>query len=151
MKIKAKKLHPDAIIPRHFLPGDAGLDFHSVEDVVIKPAERHAVATGISLELPPGYVALIWDKSGLAFKKGIKTMGGVIEHTYRGEYKIIVINLGEEDFVIKKGDKIAQMLIQPIMTVEVEEVQELSDSIRNTHGFGGADEALNKGTLQAHD
>lgn len=141
MKIKAKKLHKDAIIPVHLLHGDAGLDLCSVENVTIRPSQRYAVATGLSFELPEGYVALIWDKSGLALKKGIKTMGGVIEYTYRGEYKIIVLNTSKEDFIVKKGDKIAQMLVQPVMSVEVEEVDELSETERGSHAFGTADEA----------
>ena len=144
MKIKAKKLHLDAIIPQHLLHGDAGLDLHSVEDVTLKPGERCAVSTGLAFELPEGYVSLIWDKSGLALKKGIKTMGGVIEHTYRGEYKIILFNTSNEAFEIKKGEKIAQMLIQPVMSVDVEEVIELSDSVRGAHGFGSADEVSKK-------
>ena len=140
MKIKAKKLHPDAIIPSHLLHGDAGLDLHSVEDAVLNPNERRAIGTGLAFELPEGYVALIWDKSGLALKKGIKSMGGVIEHTYRGEYRIILLNTSDQPFEIKKGDKIAQMLVQPIMSVEVEEANDLSDTVRGTHGFGSADE-----------
>jgi dUTP pyrophosphatase len=144
MKIKAKKLHPDAIIPTHLLHGDAGLDLHSVEDVTIKPGERFAVSTGLAFEFPEGYVALIWDKSGLALKKGIKSMGGVIEFTYRGEYKIILFNTSNEDFIIKKGDKVAQMLIQPVMSVEVQEADELSETQRGSHGFGSADEELKK-------
>lgn len=143
MRIKAKKLHPKAVIPQHLLSGDAGLDLHSVETLVIKAGERYAVPTGLAFELPAGYAALIWDKSGLALKKGIKSMGGVIEHTYRGEYKIILLNTGTDDFEIKEGDKIAQMLIQPVMSVEVEEVLELSESERGSHGFGSADEAKN--------
>ena len=139
MKIKAKKLNTEAIIPKHNLTGDAGIDLYSVEDVTIEPGERYAVATGLAFELPEGYVALIWDKSGIALKKGIKTMGGVIEYTYRGEYKIILLNTSDQTFQVKKGEKIAQMLVQPIMTVEVEEVAELSDTVRGEHGFGSAE------------
>jgi len=138
MIIKAKKIHPSAIIPKHNLVGDAGLDLHSVEDVQINPGSRALVPTGLAFELPEGYVALIWDKSGLALKVGIKTMGGVIEHTYRGEYKIILFNTSDKPIYIKAGDKVAQMLIQPIMTVEVEECEELSESARGEHGFGSA-------------
>jgi dUTP pyrophosphatase len=144
MKIKAKKLNKDAIVPTHLLHGDAGLDLHSIEDVSLAPGERFAVPTGLAFELPEGYVALIWDKSGLALRDGIKTMGGVIEYTYRGEYKVIILNTSSKDFHIKKGDKIAQMLVQPIMSVDVEEVDTLSESERGTHGFGSADEKLKK-------
>ncbi|MEI8143423.1 MAG: dUTP diphosphatase [Candidatus Berkelbacteria bacterium] len=136
MKLKVKKLHPDAKVPQYMIGGDAGLDLFSVEDVIIKPGQRHAVATGLALELEPGFVSLIWDKSGIALKKGIKTMGGVIEHTYRGEYKVIMVNLSDQEYIIAKGDKIAQLLIQPIVTAEITEMEELSDTARGSGGFG---------------
>ena len=136
IKIKVKKLHPSAIIPSYAHPGDAGMDIYSVEDVIIKAGERALVATGLSIEFPAGNVALVWDKSGLAAKNGIKTMAGVIEYTYRGEYKIVMFNTSKQDFEIKKGQKIAQLLIQPIMTADVEEVNELSDTARGVGGFG---------------
>ena len=112
------------------------MDLYSVENITIEPGQRYAVATGLSIELPEGFVSLIWDKSGIALKKGVTTMGGVIEHTYRGEYKIILLNTSAEPFEIKIGDKIAQILIQPIVTAEVEEVEELSETARGAGGFG---------------
>ena len=136
MKIKIKKIVPEAIIPKYAVPGDAGMDLYSVENITIEPGQRYAVATGLSIELPEGFVSLIWDKSGIALKKGITTMGGVIEHTYRGEYKIILLNTSATPFEIKIGDKIAQILIQPIVTAEVEEVEELSETARGAGGFG---------------
>ncbi|MCK9568045.1 dUTP diphosphatase [Candidatus Pacearchaeota archaeon] len=135
VKIKIKKLNPNAIIPKYSHVGDAGMDLFSIEDLILKPKHRALIKTGLSIELPKGYVSLVWDKSGIALK-GIKTMGGVIEHTYRGEYKIILVNLSSEDYEIKKGQKIAQLLIQKIETAEVEEVNELSETIRGTGGFG---------------
>lgn len=136
IKVKVKKLHQDAIIPQYAHQGDAGMDLYSVENLIIKAGERALVPTGLSIELPAGHVALVWDKSGLAAKNGIKTMAGVIEYTYRGEYKIVMFNTSKEDFEIKKGQKIAQLLIQPIMTADVEEVKELSDTNRGSGGFG---------------
>lgn len=133
---KFKKLVPEAIIPRYALPGDAGLDLYSVEDTVIGPGERFAVPTGLAIELPEGYVALVWGKSGIALRSGVTTFGGVIEHTYRGEYKIILYNSSAEPYHIKKGDKIAQLLIQPIVTAEIIEVNELSETVRGAGGFG---------------
>jgi len=135
VKIKIKKLNPNAIIPKYSHVGDAGMDLFSIENLILKPKHRVLIKTGLSIELPKGYVALVWDKSGIALK-GIKTMGGVIEHTYRGEYKIILVNLSSENYEIKKGQKIAQLLIQKIETAEVEEVNELSETIRGTGGFG---------------
>jgi len=136
VKIKIKKLHPDAIIPSYAHSGDAGMDIFSCEDAVIKSNQRALISTGLAIELPEGYVSLIWDKSGIASKFGITKMAGVIEHTYRGEYKILLLNTSDKEYIIKKGEKIAQLLIQPIITAEIEEVNELSESKRGTNGFG---------------
>lgn len=136
VQIKIKKLRDDAIIPRYSHFGDAGMDLFSVEDdFILKSMERKLVSTGLSIELPEGYVSLIWDKSGIALQ-GIKTMGGVIEHTYRGEYKVILVNLSDKDYQIKKYQKIAQLLIQPITTAKIIEVNELSQTQRGQGGFG---------------
>jgi len=138
IRIKIKKLNPDAKIPSYAHPGDAGMDLFSCEeDFVLRPNYRRLIGTGISIELPPGFVALIWDKSGIA-NNGIKTMGGVIEHTYRGEYKVILVNLSSKDYEIKKGQKIAQFLIQKIETAEIEEVNSLSGSVRGNKAFGSS-------------
>ncbi len=135
VNIKIKKLNPEAIAPSYAHSGDAGLDLCSCEEFILQPHERHLTSTGLSIEIPEGFVALIWDKSGVA-NKGIKTMGGVIEYTYRGEYKVILYNTGKESFEVKKGQKIAQLLIQPIMTARIEEVDELSETERGDGGFG---------------
>lgn len=136
MKLKIKKLNQDAKLPSYAHKGDAGLDLYSCEDCVIPAGERKLISTGIAIELPEGYVALVWDKSGIAANNGIKSMGGVIEYTYRGEYKVILFNTSKEDYEIKKGDKIAQLLIQPIETAEIEEVENLSESERGDGAFG---------------
>jgi dUTP pyrophosphatase len=136
MNIKVKKLHPDAVIPNIAHEGDAGCDLFAVEGLVLQPGERGQVPTGLALELPLGYVALIWDKSGLSHKAGIKTLGGVIDSGYRGECMIGVINLGAEAYTFEKGHKIAQMLIQKVETPSFEEVLELSDTSRGDGGFG---------------
>jgi len=136
MKIKIKKLHDDSKMPEYAHPGDAGLDLFSYNDYTIKPGERALISTGLLIELPEGYVSLIWDKSGIAIKKGVITLGGVIEHTYRGEYGVILFNTSKEVYEIKKGDKVAQLLIQPVTTVEIEEVDELSNTSRGDGGFG---------------
>jgi dUTP pyrophosphatase len=135
MKIKIKKLHPDAIIPKYAHLGDAGMDLYSVEDIILKPKHRVIVRTGLAIELPKDYVALVWDKSGIS-KKGITTLAGVGDSGYRGEYKIVLINLSSQDYFIKKGEKIAQLLIQPIITPEIEEVKELSETSRGKGAFG---------------
>ena len=135
MKIKIKKLNPEAILPKYAREGDAGLDLYSCEETILKPGERKMISAGIAMELSEGYVALIWDRSGNA-SKGIKTMGGVVDYTYRGEFKIIMLNTSNENFEIKKGQRIAQLLIQPIVTAEVQEVKELSETERGAGAFG---------------
>lgn len=136
VKLRVKKLHPDAILPSYGHAGDSGMDLFSVEDVVIPAGERVIVRTGIALEYPEGYCTLIWDKSGMSGNSGIKVMGGVFEGVYKGEYKIILFNTSKENYSIKKGQKICQVLVQPIIYADVEEVSELSDSSRGANGFG---------------
>lgn len=136
MKIKIKKLHSDAKIPQFALAGDVGMDLYSVADLVIKPGERISCPTGIAIKIPEGYTALIWDKSGPSHKFGIKTLGGVFDSNYTGEYLIGMINLGKEDFVIEKGQKIAQVLFQKVEHPEVEEVDELEETNRGSGAFG---------------
>ncbi len=135
MLLKVKKLNLEAILPSYAHKGDAGLDLFACESCILQPGERKMISTGIALEFPEGYVALIWDKSGVA-ASGIKTMGGVIEYTYRGEYKVVMLNTTKEDYEIKKGQKIVQLLIQPIVTAEVEEVFQLSETERGKGAFG---------------
>src|SRR3989344_991251 len=134
--IKIKKLVGDAVVPKYANPGDAGMDFFANEEVIIKPNQRKLVNTGISMAIPLGYVGLIWDKSGIASKHGIKTMAGVIDSSYRGEIKILLHNLSAEEFKIEKGTKIAQMLIQPVEQKAIVEVESLDDTKRGTGGFG---------------
>lgn len=135
MKIKIKKLHSDAIIPKYAHDGDAGMDLFSIEDLILKPKHRAIVRTGLSIEFPKGYVALMWDKSGIA-KEGVTTLAGVGDAGYRGEYKIVLYNLSSKKYEIKKGQKIAQILIQKVESPEIEEVDELSETSRGTGGFG---------------
>jgi len=136
VKIKIKKLHKDAIMPHYAHDGDAGMDLYAVEDIILWPHEPVAVPTGISIELPKGYVGLVWGKSGLALKEGITTVAGVIDSGYRGEYKVVLLNTTEQYYYIDKGDKVAQLLIQPVMQAEIEESQELSETSRGAGGFG---------------
>lgn len=136
--LKIKKLSEDAIIPFYAHPGDAGLDLFSVEEVTIEPGKRKLVATGISIELPKNTEAQVRPRSGLALKYGVTVLNspGTIDEGYRGEIKVILINHGEEAFKINKGDKIAQMVIMPVLTVGIEEVEILNDSERGEGGFG---------------
>lgn len=136
MNIHVKKLHPEAIVPAFAHPGDAGMDLYSVEDMVLEPGERRSVPTGIAIALPDGYVSLVWDKSGVSHKFGVKTLGGVLDSGYRGEYLIGLINLGQENFEIKKGQKIAQLLIQKVERPDITVVDELDETSRGAGGFG---------------
>ncbi len=136
MKIFAKKLYPEAKLPNFAHPGDAGMDLYSVAELTLKPGERVSVPTGIAMALPEGYVALVWDKSGVSHKFGVKVLGGVIDSGYRGEYLVGLVNLGQESFEIKVGQKIAQLLIQKVEHPEVEEVAELDETSRGDGRFG---------------
>ena len=136
MKLKIKKLHKDAIIPQYAHFDDAGFDLFAIEDTLVKKNERAVVKIGIAMEIPTGYVGLVWDKSGISVKEGVKTIAGVVDSTYRGEALVAVINLGNTDYLFKKGHKVAQMIIQKKETVEFEEVNELTETKRGEGGFG---------------
>lgn len=136
MQLKIKKINSEAIVPNYAHPDDAGFDLYSVEAIEISPMSRVQVATGIALEIPIGYVGLVWDKSGLSHKHGLKTLGGVIDSGYRGEVKVGLINLGSETYLLEKGHKIAQMIIQQQESCEIIEVSELSETSRGDKGFG---------------
>ena len=136
IEIKIKKIHPDAISPRYAHSGDAGMDLFSCEDYVLKAGKRKTFPLGFKADVPKGYVVHIWDKSGLASKHGIKTMAGVIDSSYRGEYMVVLLNTSDEDYTIKKGDKIAQAVIIKIESPKIIEVNELSESSRREGGFG---------------
>lgn len=136
MLIKFQKVLDEAIIPHYAHPGDAGMDVFSAEETIIKAGERKKIRTGVKMEMPEGFVGLVWDKSGLALKNGIKTMAGVIDAGYRGEIGIVLANLSEQDYKIEKGQKIAQVLIQKVEQADIEEVEELSETKRSDGGFG---------------
>jgi dUTP pyrophosphatase len=138
--VKVKKLKEGAIVPSYAHSGDAAMDLSSTEDYIVPAGKRVLVSTGIAMELPEGYWSNIRGKSGLAFKRGISILGGVIEHTYRGEYGVVVLNTGDEDFVIRKGDQVAQVVIAPVASVDVEVVGELSDTVRGEGAWGSTDE-----------
>jgi dUTP pyrophosphatase len=138
MQLKIKKLHSDAKIPNYSYADDAAFDLFSTEDVEIKPNERLQIPTGIAMQIPKGFVGLIWDKSGLSHNHGLKTLGGVIDAGYRGEVKVGIINLGTEIYKIEKGHKVAQMIIQQKETCEIVEVENLDDTDRGEGGFGSS-------------
>lgn len=136
MTIKIKKLSSSATIPKYIREGDAAMDLYSNESKILKPNTRTIVFTGIAMAIPMGYVGLIWDRSGMAIKQGIKSMGGVIDENYRGEIGVILHNLSTEPFSIEPGMRIAQMLIQKVHQKKLIEVEELDDSVRGENAFG---------------
>ncbi len=138
MNLKIKKLHPEAKIPEYAKTDDAGFDLFSTETIEIAPNQRIQVPTGIAMQIPIGLVGLIWDKSGLSHNHGLKTLGGVVDSGYRGEIKVGLINLSNENYKIEKGHKVAQMIIQKKETFEIEEVSELEESDRGEAGFGSS-------------
>ncbi|EOR20969.1 MULTISPECIES: dUTP diphosphatase [Clostridium] len=139
-KLKIQKIHNEAIIPSYAHKGDAGLDLYSVEKVTINPSETALIKTGIKIELPPQTEAQVRPRSGLALKHGITVLNtpGTIDEGYRGEVGIILINHGKEPFIVEKGMKIAQMIVKPVWYVDIEEVEELSDTERAEGGFGSS-------------
>lgn len=139
MKTRITKLHPDAVLPAyaHGPAEDAGMDLRSVERVVLSPGSSQGVPTGLAIELPPGYEAQVRPRSGLGLKHTITVNFGTIDPGYRGEIRVIMFNLGRADYVIEKGDRIAQLVVARYEAVEWEE-GELGDSTRGAGGFGSS-------------
>ncbi|MEQ1883443.1 MAG: dUTP diphosphatase [Bryobacteraceae bacterium] len=140
LPIRIKKLHADAVLP-HYAHGpeeDAGMDLRSVERVVVSPGVAVGVPTGIAIELPPGYEAQIRPRSGLALKNSMSCNFGTIDPGYRGEIRVVMFNLGKADYVVEKGDRIAQIVIAKYEAVEWQEGDDLSDTKRGAGGFGSS-------------
>ena len=138
--VQIKRLpHGDGLaLPAYATGGAAGMDVLSAEDVVLAPGTRHAVATGFAVAIPEGYEIQVRPRSGLALKHGISLPNtpGTIDSDYRGELKVILINLGAEDFAIARGDRIAQLVLAPVTLAAWQEVEELDDTARGAGGFG---------------
>lgn len=134
-ELKIKRVDPEAVLPKRSHADDAGLDLATTEDVYLLPGEPKAVRTGLAFEIPVGYVGMIADRSSMG-KKGLKSAGGIVDSGYRGEVHVILVNLTANEIRIKRGDRIAQLLLIPIATPQVKEVTELSDSVRGAKGFG---------------
>lgn len=138
MKIKIKKEDSNAVIPQYAHSDDAGMDLFSIDECTIKSGEIKLIHTGISIQLPTNTEAQIRPRSGLALKNGITVLNspGTIDAGYRGEIGIIMVNHGKEDFDIKIGTKIAQLVVKPVLHVDIEEVAELEETKRSVGGFG---------------
>ena len=135
MEVRIKILNPEAKIPVYGREGDAGLDLYSCEDFILEPKERHVFKLGFALELPGGTAALVWDRSGMAVKHGIHSLAGVIDCNYRGEVSITLYNTSDEAWQCKKGDRIAQMIIQRFEKVDLKKVDELSETERGENAY----------------
>lgn len=140
-KVEIKVVAEDGVtLPSYETIGSAGADIRAfvAEDVVIKPLERAMIPTGLKIELPVGYELQIRPRSGLAAKNGITCLNtpGTIDSDYRGEIKVILINLGSEDFIVKNGDRIAQAVVAPVWQGNFIKVELLSDTERGAGGFG---------------
>ena len=141
MVINIKKLHDDSIIPTRGTSEAAGYDLYSYltdEKISVKPGETIMIGTGISLEIPSGYFAGIFARSGIASKRNLRPANcvGVIDSDYRGEIKVPIFNDSDIDQEISNGERVAQMVIMPYLNVTFNEVSELSESNRNQNGFG---------------
>lgn len=165
LSVKIKRLHPDAVIPQYAHEGDAGFDLVAAADVIIEPGETALIPTGIAVELPPGYELQVRPRSGIILRTKLRVQLGTVDSNYRGEIGVIVDNafsVDEEDrhdfyneiltisgdtvrvddkkpygtYIIRKGNRIAQAVIAPVVTANFVEVDELSDTARGESGFG---------------
>ncbi len=136
MKLKIKKLFTDTKMPNYAHPGDVGMDVYSREDYDLKSGERRVFFIGFAMEFEIGYAVIMKDKGSLPDRAGIHVLGGVYDAGYRGEYNAVLVNLGQETYHITKGDKIAQLVIYPVVIADLEEVNELNDSSRGEGRFG---------------
>jgi dUTP pyrophosphatase len=139
-RVLIKKLRPDAVVPRYMTEHAAGLDLCAAIDapVALAPGDRAAIDTGLALELPAGYEGQVRPRSGLALHQGVTIVNapGTIDADYRGPVKVIVINHGREPVRIAPGDRIAQLVIAPVVRAQLEVVDELSSTTRGDGGFG---------------
>ena len=138
MQLRVKRLSSSATLPARAHPADAGLDLHSAVDLDIPPGETRLVGTGLALELPPGTEAQVRPRSGLALTYSVTVLNtpGTIDEGYRGEVGIILINHGQRVFEVRRGMKVAQLVVQPTLAVEIVAVDALSDTSRGERGFG---------------
>ena len=139
--VPIKRIDPDVELPSYAYEGDAGLDLRANESVVLKPFERRLISTGLAIAIPEGYAGFVQPRSGMALKRGLSMANtpGLIDSHYRGELKVVAINLDpEKDIVIERGERIAQLVIQQVPIITLSEVSELDDTDRGAGGFGSS-------------
>ena len=141
IKLPIKRLDPSVELPSYAYDGDAGLDLRSNEDVTLEPFERRLVATGLAIAIPDGYAGFVQPRSGLALREGLSMANtpGLIDAHYRGELKVCAVNLDPHNPIhIERDERIAQLVIQKVPVVELEEVDELGETDRGCGGFGSS-------------
>jgi dUTP pyrophosphatase len=138
MRIPLKRLDPGLPIPAHAHPGDGGVDLYAREATTLEPGERGIVPTGVAVAIPNGFAGLVTPRSGLAVRSGLGVVNspGLVDSGYRGEIKVILVNLGSEAIQIERGDRVAQMVVVPVASQEFEAVDDLPESSRGAGGFG---------------
>ncbi len=139
--VQIKRIDTDLPLPRYAYEGDAGLDLISAVDIVLQPFERTLIPTGIAIAIPEGYAGFVQPRSGMALRAGLSMANtpGLIDSNYRGELKIVAVNLDPETPIeIHRGDRIAQLVIQEVPIVHLVEVDELDDTVRGANGFGSS-------------
>lgn len=134
-ELPIRRLDPAAVLPTRAHHDDAGLDLYGLEDAAVAPGEGKLLRTGVAVAIPAGHVGLVCDRSSLA-RRGLKTAGGVIDAGYRGEVGVVVWNISSAAQSVKKGERIAQMLVIPIATPAPVESADLGDTVRGAGGFG---------------
>lgn len=140
MKVKIKKLHPDAVVPKYATEGSSGFDLVAVEDVIIDSGATKLVKTGLSMAVDQGFELQVRPRSGISLKTFLRVANspGTVDSDYRGEICIIMTNTGIGSYHIQKGDRIAQGVVCPIIQVDFEEVDDLDDTNRGSGGFGSS-------------
>ena len=138
MTLSFRRIHPDAVMPAYAHASDAGMDVRSVRELVIPPGGRALVPTGLVVNLPAGYEAQVRPRSGLALKAGVTVLNspGTIDAGYRGEIGVVLANFGQDDFKVNVGDRIAQLVITPVLQPVVVEATEVDSTDRGAGGFG---------------
>jgi dUTP pyrophosphatase len=139
LDVAVVRLDPDLPLPSYAHPGDAGADLYAAEDVTLKPGERQTVPTGVAIALPEGYAAFVHPRSGLAARHGVSIVNapGTVDAGYRGEIRVTLVNLDpEEPVALRRGDRIAQLVVQRVERAAFREVGELPPSARGEGGFG---------------
>lgn len=138
VRVRFRRVRHGAVVPRYMTEGSVGLDLTSTELVRLEPGERCLMPTGWSAEIPAGYEGQVRPRSGLALRHGVTVLNapGTIDHDYRGEIMVLLVNLGQEGYLVEPGARIAQLVIAPVVRVAVEEAAELSQTERGSGGLG---------------